>query len=106
MREEEFDRMTRDNAGLLLDLMAQKGARDLGDIHYFFVTPFNWRCPICCRSKPEFARLDKNGDLLCCVRPHHDHYGDLAWRKFPKPETRDLRWGIGGDALVAGFRRF
>jgi len=66
------------NGYLLLDLFQKHGARDIGNICGFFAVRTTWLCPCCHRDKEEIARLDKNGDLLCAIVEHHDHYGDLA----------------------------
>lgn len=55
------------------------GARGFGNVMGFSKVPIDWRCPICCRSKAEMARLDKNGNLLCAIPEHHDHFADEAY---------------------------
>lgn len=50
-----------------------------------------WSCPCCERSKPQIARLNSSGVLLCQVELHHDHVGDWAEREFTErnPRTDD-----------------
>lgn len=64
----------RSNGLLLLELMRRLGANEAGNVGGFFDVPAEWRCPCCYRAKREIARLDKNGNLLCSVHLHHDHY--------------------------------
>lgn len=64
----------RENALLMLKLIQILGARDVGNIGGFFNVPHDWVCPCCYRDKRQMARLDKNGNLLCSIHEHHDHY--------------------------------
>lgn len=41
-----------------------------------------WVCPCCERSKPQIARVNSAGVLLCQIEVHHDHLGDWADRQF------------------------
>lgn len=86
------------NVRLLNDLKDRFGAIGFGKISNFFEVSENWRCPCCQRSKPEFARLDKNGELLCELHRHHDHFGDEAMRLI----SRDCHF----DGLRESFCRF
>lgn len=62
------------NARLLIDLMTRFSAQGLGVISNFFNVAHHWRCPCCYRTKDQFARLDKNYNLLCSIVFHHDHF--------------------------------
>jgi|GEM_PF-3360604 len=62
------------NARLLLQIKDEQGADGLGSIANFFDVEADWRCPCCLRDKSELARKDKNGNLLCALHRHHDHY--------------------------------
>lgn len=73
------------NARLLCELKEARKADAFGNIARFFEVEPDWRCPACCRSKQEIARGDKNGNLLCAIVQHHDHFGDFA------EEMLDLR---------------
>lgn len=66
------------NEDLLSSLQGSLGARGPGNVANFFKTEPWWHCPACCRSKPEIARLDKNGNLLCAIVSHHDHFAEYA----------------------------
>ena len=75
------------NARLLFKLMQRFEAKDLGKISHFFEVCPEWRCPCCYRSKEEFARLDKNRNLLCQIVQHHDHFSEVLWNRI---SWRDL----------------
>lgn len=90
------------NGRLLLNLFREYRAKELGSISNFFETPPEWHCPSCFRSKPEIARLDKNGNLLCSTHRHHDHFGDLAGSRLPR--LRDDWRAL--EAFRDGFVRF
>lgn len=85
----------------MLDLVRRFGAHEIGAIGCFFDTTSDWLCPVCFRSKDELARLDKNGNLLCAIHSHHDHFGDLAMSRI-----RDAAAGTRTHALNDGFYRF
>ncbi len=61
------------NVKLLFKIFRDLQANGLGTVPNFFDVPADWRCPCCFRSKAEFARLDKSGNLLCSIHWHHDH---------------------------------
>lgn len=89
------------NGALLVDLFLTLGARGLGKVGNFFEVSPDWRCPCCYRTKREMARLDKNGDLLCAIHDHHDHYCerfDVDTRKLANGD-----WNFGNavrDSLI------
>lgn len=62
------------NARLIIELMTEHDCQGFENTGSFFDVPELWHCPICCRSKREFARRNKNGELLCRVVRHHDHF--------------------------------
>lgn len=66
------------NARLLCMLKEEFSAKDFGSISGFCEVATTWRCPCCYRSKPEIARLDKNGNLLCSLVMHHDHFPECV----------------------------
>ena len=66
------------NARLLFALVQQHNARGIGEIHNFFEVGPNWCCPACHRDKQEISRIDKNGNLLCSIHRHHDHFIDVV----------------------------
>jgi hypothetical protein len=68
------------NEALLLELKEALGARGFGNVSKFSDTWPDWRCPGCGRTKAEFARLDKNGNLLCATVSHHDHFENCVYK--------------------------
>ncbi len=68
------------NGRLLHKLCLEFDAFGIGIISNFFSVTERWRCPSCHRSKPQFARLDKNNELLCAIHEHHDHFIDCVSR--------------------------
>lgn len=91
------------NGRLLIRLMKYLGAKDVGSISGFFGTHESWRCPCCLRSKEEFARLDKNGNLLCAVHWHHDHFSDCIGDSVMRL-TEDAYWAR--RPIIGSFERF
>lgn len=87
----------RKNIDLLFDLCAAHGAARPGDVANFMDTPADWRCRPCLRSKPEIARVDKNGRLLCQIVLHHDHFDQYV----PDDVRKGLR-NVSFTAEVAG----
>jgi hypothetical protein len=94
------------NARLLVDLMNQFEAIGIGAISGFFEVSTDWCCPVCHRQKPEIARRDKNGNLLCQLVWHHDHLSHLSDR-LPYYRTQ-LDWQDARplDSLRGNFKRF
>jgi hypothetical protein len=71
------DIVALENEELLRSLIETLGARGTGNVAGFSKVGIYWRCPACGRSKAEIARLDKNGNLLCAIVSHHDHFHDF-----------------------------
>jgi len=91
----------RSNGLLLIELMRTLGAKDTGNVGGFFDVPSDWRCPCCYRMKREIARIDKNGNLLCSVHRHHDHYCDRFEVDVRKLSPGDWQFGrVVQDSLV------
>lgn len=88
------------NAKLFHELKTTLGAQGEGDVYLFCMVRADWRCPCCHRSKTEIARLDRNGNLLCSIVEHHDHFGDLACRVIPTPNYKE------GDVSAANYVRY
>ena len=100
MNHDEFS--AQDNADLLFQIMGETGALGRGNVTGFFRVSKNWTCPACARSKPEIARLDRNGNLLCAIPEHHDHFADFAYdrlRRVMGPSHRAV-------ALLPSLERF
>jgi hypothetical protein len=89
------------NGALLIDLFLELGAQGLGHVGNFFAVPPEWRCPCCYRTKRGMARLDKNGDLLCAIHDHHDHYCERFEVDTRKMAGRDWNFGAAvRDSLI------
>jgi hypothetical protein len=91
------------NMRLLLDLQSEFQAEGLGAIYNFFAVDRDWRCPACYRNKREIARIDKNGNLLCALVWHHDHFCD-CFDTHVGPEVK-AEWAAR-SAMLASFVRF
>ncbi len=96
------------NAKLLIKLMKEFKAKDLGSVSNFFEVSHDWCCPSCHRSKSEQARRDKNQNLMCALHNHHDHMVHLAMDKIPALGRDDVHWSErrGYDSLRGNFCRF
>jgi hypothetical protein len=100
------------NARLLISLMKQHIAKDLGAICGFFEVNHDWVCPSCHRNKSEISKIDKNGNLCCPIVSHHDHFRDLAEQKLP--DYRREAWQAKMthvdfypyDSVGKGYERF
>lgn len=79
------------------------GAQGFGNVMGFSKVPVDWRCPVCCRSKAEMARLDKNCNLLCAIPSHHDHFADEAYDRLKS--AGDENWQMR-TAFAESFSRF
>jgi hypothetical protein len=107
MTYSQMSSIAEDNAKLLISLIRKLRATDLGSVCGFFEVDVNWCCPSCHRQKQDIARVDKNGNLLCALHWHHDHFGDFAHDKLP--HYRDgLKWkdALEYDSLRNSFVRF
>lgn len=72
-----------DNARLLIEIKDSLKANGLGSISNFCEVSPEWICPCCLRMKREIARIDKNGNLLCALHYHHDHFEHYARDQMP-----------------------
>lgn len=61
---------------------------------WWIMTPVNWSCPCCKRTKAEIVRLNKNNYLTCQLHEHHDHMKDVVKGLFEK-------YSIQKDHIVA-----
>jgi hypothetical protein len=91
------------NARLLINLKDKFGARDIGSISHFFEVCPEWRCPCCYRSKDEFARLDKNKNLLCQIVQHHDHFSEVLWNRVAWKDLGEWSLKAAVDASLVRF---
>ncbi len=94
------------NAHLLVHLVKKHGAIGLGAISGFFEVDENWCCPSCHRNKHEIARIDKNGNLLCQMVPHHDHLIDMTDKRVPTGEGLEWHDRLPAFSVRENFRRF
>lgn len=51
---------------------------------WWIMTPQDWICPGCGRSKIEIARLNTKGEIMCRLAAHHDHMQDALKTLFQK----------------------
>lgn len=68
---------------------------------WWVLTPVNWNCPCCGRSKSEIVRLNKNNYLTCQLHNHHDHMEDVVKSLFEQFSTE--RETIVADDLSEKF---
>ncbi|MBB4116415.1 rubredoxin [Rhizobium sp. BK226] len=92
MRDGRWSRQTK-------DLLAKFGTSKLNLNRAWAGLWQSWTCPCCRRSKPQLARVNSAGVLLCQIEVHHDHLGDWAERKFSEvnPRTDDKQTNIQID---------
>lgn len=90
------------NIPLFWDMMREFGAKAPGKLTGFMETPVDWHCHGCLRDKRAIARLDKNGNLLCRVVLHHDHFDE---EYFPSELVKVLGYPAA-DAARRHIRRF
>ncbi|RNF51541.1 hypothetical protein EBI00_06490 [Marinomonas hwangdonensis] len=80
----EFSKQTR----LIVQSLNAKG------VHlnrWWVMTPTNWQCPSCNRTKLEIARLDHHGFASCQLHEHHDHMKDTVRELFiESSSSRDV----------------
>lgn len=54
---------------------------------WWVMTPVDWKCPACNRSKPQIVRLNRHGFLMGQLHEHHDHMKDFVKNRFIKIST-------------------
>lgn len=54
---------------------------------WWVLTPVEWSCPCCRRSKSQIVRLNKNNYLTCQLHEHHDHMEEVVRTLFEKYST-------------------
>jgi rubredoxin len=64
-------------------LLAQHGTFNLELNKWWAVTPQNWRCPSCDRSKLELAKLSRTKCLVAKLVSHHDHANERVEAQAP-----------------------
>lgn len=51
---------------------------------WWVMTPVDWFCPCCKRTKGQIVRLNKNNYLTCQLHEHHDHMEEVVKTLFEK----------------------
>lgn len=54
---------------------------------WWVLTPVDWSCPCCKRSKSQIVRLNKNNYLTCQLHEHHDHMEEVVRTLFENYST-------------------
>ena len=67
---------------LTRELIAMLGADGVDMNSWWAMTPQNWTCSACGRSKHGIARLNTKRELMCHLVEHHDHVKDLLEKRF------------------------
>ncbi|MGF1836360.1 hypothetical protein [Photobacterium sanguinicancri] len=64
------------------DLVQKFEANGMDLNRWWVLTPSNWTCPCCQRSKPEIVRLNQHNYLTGHLHCHHDHMTDHVKKRF------------------------
>ncbi|HAS62917.1 MAG TPA: hypothetical protein DCS35_10265 [Vibrio sp.] len=67
-----------------LELVQKFAAKEMDINRWWVLTPKDWSCPCCKRSKPDIVRINTHGHLMGEIHEHHDHVGDAVRREFTK----------------------
>ncbi len=65
-----------------MELYKELGARGYALNSWWAMTPPEWECPACGRSKDQIARLDRHDRLMGKLVEHHDHMEDVLLGMF------------------------
>lgn len=65
-----------------LKIVENLGAKGAFLNKWWVMTPMDWKCPACKRSKPQIAKLDSREYASCKLEEHHDHMKDIVRRLF------------------------
>jgi rubredoxin len=68
---------------------------------WWVITPPDWICSVCRRSKREIARLNRRGAMMGELHAHHDHMREYVARRFA--EVSAERGEIVADARATEF---
>jgi rubredoxin len=85
-------------------LVQEYGAVDADMTQFWIMTPQDWCCPVCKRSKVEIVRKDKNNRLICRLVEHHDHMNDILVKRFTAISAT-LKGGVVADDAAERFAR-
>jgi rubredoxin len=84
------------------DLVTTLSARGVDMNTWWVMTPMEWTCSACGRSKRDIARLNQKGELMCHLVEHHDHVQDLLEKRFQEiSSTQDVVVANGGAKRFA-----
>jgi rubredoxin len=79
------------------------GATGFALTRWWVITPPEWTCPVCRRTKGEIARLNRHGAMMGEMHAHHDHMREYVSRRFH--EISAERGEIVADAQAVEFIR-
>ncbi|TDO97201.1 hypothetical protein [Marinomonas balearica] len=68
---------------------------------WWVMTPMDWKCPSCCRPKPDIAKLDHHNYASCHLHEHHDHMQDIVKDLFAQSSAN--RTDVIADNLSERF---
>jgi rubredoxin len=77
------------------------GAAGFALNRWWVITPPDWTCSVCGRSKSQIARLNRRGALMGELHAHHDHMREYIARRFH--EVSADRGMIVADARATEF---
>ncbi|MDC5277758.1 hypothetical protein OHW85_19690, partial [Acinetobacter baumannii] len=94
LTERDLDGIDSEHTYSTLALVKSFNASGSHMNRWWVMTPMNWLCPCCKRTKAEIVRLNKNNYLTCQLHEHHDHMKDVVKGLFEK-------YSIQKDHIVA-----
>ncbi len=68
------------------------------------LTPQNWICPACGRSKSQIVKLDQHQNLWCWIVEHHDHMKEIIKQKFFEISVAQHKIVADSDAEAFAIR--
>ncbi len=83
------------------DIIEAFDAKGLDLDSWWVMTPYDWRCPACQRSKIEILRPNKHGYLTGHIYEHHDHMQEVISREFDRISSS--RENVVADVDAATF---
>jgi rubredoxin len=89
---------------LTKQLIQEHGAADADMTQFWIMTPQDWCCPVCKRSKGDIVRKDKNNLLICRLVEHHDHMNDILVKRFTAISAT-LKGGVVADDAAERFAK-
>lgn len=78
----EISRLDSCNSPISRAIMKHHGATVFEMNSNWALSPQDWRCPCCRRSKLEISRVGQHGQILAKSVAHHDHMGEVLRRAF------------------------